>query len=108
MSKVTTAGFGDRLKEAIRCAGLNQREAAERLNVTEGAVSNWVRGEREPGLEDLLLMTVVLKVSADWLLGVKAPPPTDVQEIVQEKVKRASVLIRDAVLEALDRAAKKP
>ena len=108
MTKVTQSEkFRDRLKEAVRCAGLNQREFAERMNVRESTVSNWIRGEREPGLEDLLLMTVELRVSADWLLGVsKSPPPTDVQELVQERVKRASVEIRDAVLAVLGKIEK--
>jgi len=108
MTKVTPSEkFGERLKEAIRCAGLTQREFAERMDVQEGTVSNWTRGERQPRLEDLLLITVHLRVSADWLLGVsKAPPPTDVQELVQERVKRASVEIRDAVLAVLGKIEK--
>lgn len=43
-------------QRAIRKLGWNQRQAAEQLGVTEGAVSRWVSGDRQiPGPVEILI-----------------------------------------------------
>lgn len=36
------------IRDLRKAAGLTQRELAERVNVTQGAVSNWERGKIRP------------------------------------------------------------
>lgn len=64
------AAFGERLVAAREEAGLSQRELADRLGVTQRALSWW---EREPVAlrpEQVAQLAGTLGVSADQLLGV--------------------------------------
>jgi len=61
--------FGERLVATREEAGLNQRELAERLGITQRALSWW---EREPVAlkpEQIAAMAAALGVSTDHLLG---------------------------------------
>lgn len=54
---------GYELREAIRALGMDQRQAAGYLRVTEGAVSRWVNGERPiPGPICKLIEMAVLEL----------------------------------------------
>ena len=58
-----------RLREARINNGLTQKEVAAYLNVTQTAVSDWERSEREPDLETITKLAKLFKVSTDYLLG---------------------------------------
>ena len=57
--------FGILLKKR----GWNQKEAAERLGVSQANISRWLSGEREPGLTALVQIAYGLGVTVDELLG---------------------------------------
>ena len=62
--------FGERLVAAREEAGLSQRELADKLGITQRALSWW---EREPVAlkpEQVAQLATVLGVSTDFLLGV--------------------------------------
>src|SRR5580658_2684152 len=64
------SAFGERLVAAREEAGLSQRELADKLGVTQRALSWW---EREPVAlrpEQVAQLASVLGVSTDFLLGV--------------------------------------
>ncbi len=56
------------LKRARERNGMTQERLAEILCVKQGAISNWKRGEREPGLEQIAKIAKALEVPAEWLL----------------------------------------
>jgi transcriptional regulator with XRE-family HTH domain len=63
--------FGERLVATREEAGLSQRELADKLGVTQRALSWW---EREPVAlrpEQVAQLATALGVSADYLLGVE-------------------------------------
>ena len=65
--------FGERLVATREEAGLSQRELADKLGITQRALSWW---EREPVAlrpEQMAQLAVALGVSADLLLGVPTP-----------------------------------
>ena len=65
--------FGERLVAAREQAGMSQRDLAEKLGITQRALSWW---EREPVSlkpEQLAALTVALKITSDALLGIDAP-----------------------------------
>ncbi len=65
--------FGERLVAAREAAGLSQRELAEKLEITQRALSWW---EREPVAlkpEQLVALTDALGVTSDHLLGRDTP-----------------------------------
>jgi transcriptional regulator with XRE-family HTH domain len=64
--------FGERLVEAREAAGLSQRDLAEKIGISQRALSWW---EREPVAlkpEQLVALAEVLGVTTDHLLG-RAP-----------------------------------
>lgn len=58
-----------RLKECRRAARLKQREAAVRLGVTQGAISQWETGTCSPRLDMLLLMAKIYGCGLYDLVG---------------------------------------
>lgn len=65
--------FGERIVAVREEAGLSQRELAEKLGITQRALSWW---EREPVAlkpEQMTALAAALGVSTDCLLGVDAP-----------------------------------
>ncbi len=96
-SEPPSATFGARLTEAMRRSGLTQRMLATKIRRSEGAVSRWVRGEREPNLSALARMATVLGVSLDWLVGVPAAaPPPKISRVDQRAVRRLVKALREA------------
>lgn len=66
--------FGERIAAAREAAGISQRELADRLSVSQRALSGW---EREPVAlrpEQMAALAAALGVSADSLLGLREPP----------------------------------
>lgn len=48
---------------------------AAALNVTQGAVANWEKGLRAPGIDILPDIARLLDVSIDQLFGIQPAPP---------------------------------
>lgn len=61
--------FAQRLKELREYYGMTQAEVAECLNFSSAAISNYECGEREPGIEELVLLADFFQVSLDYLVG---------------------------------------
>ena len=60
-----------RLKEILSKRGMTQKMLANSLGVTENAVSNWVKGKREPSIATIEKMVSLLDCTADDLLGIQ-------------------------------------
>jgi len=60
--------FGGRLQGAIRHLGLSQTAVCKRVGVSNGFLSDVVRGRKRPGAELLLELRRVIGISTDWLL----------------------------------------
>lgn len=72
--------FGKRLKMFRTAMSLTQKELAEKLAVSEQAVSKWEKGACLPDVYNLKLLGQVLKVSTDCLLDVDSERPEEVIE----------------------------
>lgn len=84
--------FGERLVEAIDRASLTRRSFAERIGVSEGAVSRWVNGRTDPSLPLLPRIALVLGVTLDWLLGTpSAPGPPQVPKPIDPRAVRRAI-----------------
>ena len=66
-------GFGDRLQELRRGAGLTQKQVADALNIHSVTYLHYEKDQREPPLELLVRMAAFFDVTTDWLLGVEPP-----------------------------------
>ncbi|WP_338152968.1 helix-turn-helix transcriptional regulator [Bacillus haynesii] len=72
------------MKKARIRTGLNQKEAAEKVNSTEKTISNYERNYRTPDPETLRKLSEVYDVSTDYLLGRKPHTPSKLDETVNE------------------------
>lgn len=60
-----------RIKELRKEQKLNQKELAEMCQVKQSCVSKWERGATLPDAEMIMRLSKILKVSADYLLGLQ-------------------------------------
>lgn len=61
--------FAERLKELRTQKDLSQQELADRLGLSNSAISMYERGEREPSLGILEMIADFFGVSTNYLLG---------------------------------------
>lgn len=64
--------LGMRIAEVLQLRGMTQKELAERVGVTEAAMSRYVAGTREPKPETLANIATALHTTSDYLLGLEA------------------------------------
>lgn len=69
----TNEHIGDRIKVARQKQGLSQTQLAAALNVRERTVDRWETGRNQPEISQLQGLSLVLKVSFTYLLGVDDP-----------------------------------
>lgn len=61
--------FAMRLKKLREQKKLNQTELANLLEVSNGSISKWERGDRQPDYETLERIADIFNVTIDYLLG---------------------------------------
>ena len=84
------------IKQYRKRAGYSQKEVAEHLHVTQGAVSSWESGRWEPDHANLSAMADLFGISVDMLIGRQTPiepTPWKQIEIRPELVPEEEVLI---------------
>ena len=64
--------IGKNIRDARRQKEMTQAVLAERMNVSESAISQWESGRTSPDLSLVPELCGVLGISADWLLSVNA------------------------------------
>ena len=68
--------FGERVKMMRNLRGLTRSEFAKKLGVSTALVSAYEVGKREPSMKNLIALTQILNIGADWLLGI-SPQTTE-------------------------------
>lgn len=63
--------FGERLKEIRVSKNLTQKQLADLINSTERGIQRYESGERKPNFDAIIALCKALKISADYLLGLK-------------------------------------
>ena len=61
---------GTRIKMIRQALGLKQSDVAKKLAVSTALITAYETGRREPSIKNLVALTRILNVSADWLLGI--------------------------------------
>lgn len=77
--------IGDRIKEKRKELGLTQLELAEKLNVTDRAVSKWEQGEGDPSIAILPELAKIFSVSLDYLMIGKQEETISLDDMDDEK-----------------------
>lgn len=66
-----------RIREIRKKCGLTMKELAERVGVSESAISQYETGRRQPDYETLLKIADYFGVSVDYLLGKEGGAAVD-------------------------------
>ena len=59
-----------RLRESIAASGLQQKEIARRVGISEQTVSKYMRQDVFPALDTFAKLCAVLDVHSDYILGI--------------------------------------
>ena len=82
---MTTTDFGQMLSKLRKESGLNQKQAAKELGISQALLSHYEKGVREPKFEFVLRACEFYGVSADYLLGRVTEKP---QELRYDRAQR--------------------
>ena len=66
--------LGKRISEMLQEQGIQQKELAERIGITETAMSRYINGTREPKPDVIANMATALHTTSDYLLGITDDP----------------------------------
>ncbi|CCQ97168.1 putative HTH-type transcriptional regulator ImmR [[Clostridium] ultunense Esp] len=78
-------GFGTRLKSAIKKTGLTQKSAAEKLNISTQALTNYISKNRIPEAMILYRIAKLCSVTMEWLLTGEDPTSVEKPGRTEEK-----------------------
>ena len=67
--------LNERIKKLRKKKGMTQLELAEKVHVTDKAVSKWETGEGNPEITILIELAKIFEVSLDYLLTGKEKEP---------------------------------
>lgn len=93
--------LGEMIATLRKEQGLTQAALAEKMNVTDKAVSKWERDLSCPDINSLPKLAEVLQVSVDELMQVKAcsqEDPVNIKEIISTIFKAVTVASGIAVI----------
>lgn len=63
--------LGKRISESLKKSNMQQKELAERIGITEGVISRYISGDREPKPETIANIATALHTTSDYLLGIE-------------------------------------
>jgi len=67
--------IGENIKKVCSLKGIRQVEIAEHLGVSQGSVSNWIKGTNSIDIENLAELCRFLGVSLDQIYGMEPIKP---------------------------------
>lgn len=99
--------FGDRVRQYRQAAGWSQLELAQKVGVTEGAVSSWEQGRTGATAANVAKMEDLFKLEEGrlgYLLGYAPAPDVDDPQGVIVATNRIAEQYKPIVLAAVDAA----
>lgn len=63
--------FKEILAHFLTVNNLTQKAFADKINVKQSQVSEWLHGKAKPGYDSLKQMAIAFNISADYLLGLE-------------------------------------
>lgn len=69
--------FGEKLRYLLTVKEWSQQQLANKLGTTQQCISRWINGNREPSLDDVLLVCHYLDEDPNEILGFNDIPPEE-------------------------------
>jgi len=67
-TEVMNVDIAERLQELRKKAGYSQEQVAEMLGLSRQAISKWESGQGKPEIDNIVKLTEIYNVSADYIL----------------------------------------
>ncbi len=74
------------LKDLRNSAGLQQKQLAEKLGVTQATINGYESGKREPRIEMLIKIAALFNVTIDFLIDAHTEKPSDRAQDLLKKI----------------------
>lgn len=87
--------LGERLAAARKAVNLSQERACEALGIEKITISSYERGVRQPGLDVLVSMAKLYRISADHLLGLDDKKAIDGSGLTEEEYRLLTELVAE-------------
>ena len=87
--------LSEKIRELRRKNKLSQKELANKLNVSNGAIAMWETGKREPNSNTLYKLANIFNVSIDYLFG-----NTEIMQL--KKIRQAAVKTQAEVAKSVN------
>lgn len=71
--------IGQRINEALAFRNVKQKELAKELGVKDNVVSYWCSGSRVPNVQQIMQISNILNVSADYLTGLSEAKTNNIE-----------------------------
>ena len=68
LSEVMNRDIAERLQELRKKSGYSQEQVAEMLGLSRQAISKWESGQGKPEIDNIVKLTEIYHVSADYIL----------------------------------------
>jgi transcriptional regulator with XRE-family HTH domain len=85
--------LGERLRNLRTSQHISQTDLSKRIGVTNALISAIEKGERSPSLETLIKLSSYFKVSTDYLLGIKAKEPVNLDGLSSNEVQAIITIV---------------
>lgn len=89
----------ERLRKLRKEHGYTQEELADKINSSKATISNYENGYSTPSNETLAELVVLLKTSADYLLGLDAADDPEIKEQGQDGYRPAASELEQIIIE---------
>ena len=63
--------LGKRVAEMLEKRNMAQKELADRIGISEGVISRYISGDRDPKPEMIANLATALHTTSDYLLGIE-------------------------------------
>lgn len=100
--------IAERLQELRKKLGYSQEQVADMLGLSRQAISKWESGQGKPEVDNIIKMTEIYQVSADYiLLGIEnrldsaIPEKKKVKKEYREAIKIISIIAGTAIITVL-------
>lgn len=96
-------GMNNRIRKLLQERGMTQKELATKANITEAAVSHYIKGDRIPRAAVVDRIASALGTSVDYLLNGSLTENTDEKEVTFRLIARnASTMTTEEKMEILN------
>lgn len=78
--------FGEKLKYLLSVKKWSQQQLADKLGTTQQCISRWINGNREPSLDDVILVCHFLDEDPNEMLGFNDIPANEYPDYNSSKL----------------------